>query len=292
MTSNTRKLILFDYSGTLSIEAVRFGQPDRLWNELVDSGIAAQGIGDIETFWDEIVNPTWDEGSTTPAGYKKVMADAVMGLARRHDREIGLAELQAAVSRFVDSYLAHSFIAPGWKRILLEISANPDAKLIVATDHYAEATPVFIGFLEKMGIKAVDARRAFDHTGSGVCVVANSADLGCHKVTTPFWTALRTMLSLTDIEYILIVDDFGANEQTQDSYSSIEKVRQRMENTETILKEVFRAEISLLWFDLPLPQRQVILLQQQETNNVLDPFIEQASEAIHHHLLSNRQRKP
>ncbi|MGD0276882.1 MAG: hypothetical protein ABSB79_12675 [Syntrophales bacterium] len=288
MTSNTRKLVIFDYSGTLSIEAVRFGQPDRLWNELVASGIAARGVGDIETFWAEIVNPTWDEGSTTPAGYKKVMADAVMGLARRHGREIGLAELQAAVSSFVDSYMAHSFIAPGWKQILLEISTNPDAKLIVATDHYAEATPVFIGFLEKMGIKAVDARRAFDHTGSGVCVVANSADLGCHKVTAPFWTALHTILSLTDIHSILIVDDFGANEQTQDSYSSIEKVRQRMENTETILKEVFRAEIALLWFDLPLPQRQVILLQQQEINNMLDPFIEQASEAIHYHLSSHR----
>ena len=74
------KLVIFDYSGTLSLESTLFARPDFLMKQLKESGLANLGIESPETFWGEIVNPTWQRGSTTSVGYKKVIGDRISAI--------------------------------------------------------------------------------------------------------------------------------------------------------------------------------------------------------------------
>ena len=69
------KLVILDYSGTLSLEAPNFAEPDRLVRELAASGLADFGIATPALFWEQLVNPTWTEGSTTQSGYKQIIAE-------------------------------------------------------------------------------------------------------------------------------------------------------------------------------------------------------------------------
>ncbi len=69
------KVVIFDWSGTLSPEAVRFAEDENLKRELERSGLASLGMATSETFWNEIVNPTWEEGSTIAAGTETAKSD-------------------------------------------------------------------------------------------------------------------------------------------------------------------------------------------------------------------------
>lgn len=75
-------LVMLDFSGTLSIETVRFGQPENLECALLDSGLWALGVDSLKIFWEEIVSPTWERGSTTQIGYVQLLIDAVTRLDR------------------------------------------------------------------------------------------------------------------------------------------------------------------------------------------------------------------
>ncbi len=61
-------LIVFDFSGTLSLTAVEFGKSEKLVPVLEKSGLVKLGVASEAFFWDEIVYPTWVEGSTTGRG--------------------------------------------------------------------------------------------------------------------------------------------------------------------------------------------------------------------------------
>ncbi len=126
------------------------GEPQRA---LAETGLAALGVTSPEIFWEEIVNPTWVEGSTTQAGYKRVMAERIAAL--RLAPGAPPRRSQAAASRFVESYLDHSRIDPRWRPLLARLSENPDVGVIIATDHYAEATGRIIDELGAWGIPAV-----------------------------------------------------------------------------------------------------------------------------------------
>ena len=146
------KLVIFDYSGTLSLEAPRFGRSENLVRALEESGLAALGVSTPEVFWGDIVNPTWIEGSTTAIGYTRVMAERIAALRLAPDAP--KSEIEAATSRFVAMYLACSRIDPHWRPILARLSEHPAAITVVATDHYAEATGKITDYLDSWGIPA------------------------------------------------------------------------------------------------------------------------------------------
>ena len=146
------KLVIFDYCGTLSLEAPRFGRPENLLRALEKSGLAALGVSTPETFWGDIVDPTWVKGSTTAIGYAKVMAERIASLRLAPD--VPTSEIEAAASRFVAMYLASSRIDPHWRPVLARLNEHPAAITVVATDHYAEATAKIIGYLDSWGIPA------------------------------------------------------------------------------------------------------------------------------------------
>lgn len=238
------KLIIFDFSGTLSLEAARFGRPENLAHYLEQSGLADMGI-DTSLYWQEIIAPTWQEASTTARGLSAVMIQQIRTLA---PKGLSVATVEAAVARFVAAYLQASIVSPRWAPTLAAINRHPAAVAVVATDHYPEATTAVIGHLNGLGIsaaplksaQAADLRRSF--------LVANSADIGYHKVSSLFWRALRIRLSPISPEEILLIDDFGANETDRTGYAATDAVCHRKEKTVAVLGQAFAAPVTALPF--------------------------------------------
>jgi hypothetical protein len=234
------KLVIFDYSGTLSLEAPQFGRPANLVRAFAESGLSPLGVTTPKIFWEEIIIPTWIEGSTTARGYKRVLAERIeaLGLAPG----AASAEIAAAASRFVDRYLDHSRIDPGWRPILENLSVHPGTVLVIATDHYAEATETIIRYLHSWNLKARKAEAGGGEKGwLSLFSVANSADIGFWKADRRYWEVLKSRLPLETVRSALIIDDFGFNEEQGDSDGEWAGVAARQEKTLNVLGEVFHA---------------------------------------------------
>ena len=232
--------MIFDYSGTLSLEAPQFGRPANLVRALAESGLFSLGVTTPKIFWEEIVGPTWIEGSTTAIGYKRVLAERIeaLGLAPGATG----AEIAAAASRFVDGYLDHSRIDPHWRPILENLSVHPGAAVVIATDHYAEATETIIRYLRSWDIQARKAEAGSGKNGwLSLFSIANSADIGFWKADRRFWEVLKSRLPLETVRSALIIDDFGFNEEQGDSDGAWARVAARQEKTLTVLEEIFHA---------------------------------------------------
>jgi hypothetical protein len=232
------KLVIFDYSGTLSPEAPQFGRPENLLRALAESGLFPLGVTTPKIFWEEIVGPTWIEGSTTATGYKRVLAEriAALGLAPGATG----AEIAAASSRFVDRYLDHSRIDPRWRPILEKLSVHPGTALVIATDHYAEATETIIRHLRSRELPARKAGEEAEPRFSPI-YIANSADIGFRKADRRFWEVLKSLLPLETVRSALIIDDFGFNEERGNSDGERLRIAVRQEKTLAALEEVFHA---------------------------------------------------
>ena len=239
-------LIVFDYSGTLSLQAPEFAQSDHLMRQLAQSGLTDFGIDRAAVFWEDIVNPTWEEGSTTGVGYIPLIVSRVKGrLCRLSGHDPGNRDIFAAAASFVRAYLDHSVIDPSWRHLLKKLSNMPEIMTVIATDHYAEATDAILAHLKEMKIPAV-AMRDLKRVGvrPGNTVVANSADLGVHKSQRRFWEIVRAQISSIDIRRVLIVDDFGSREQTGDAYGASDRVALRRRQTLDMMKSVFDASVN------------------------------------------------
>jgi hypothetical protein len=245
---SSEKLIIFDYSGTLSREAALFAAPDDLMKHLAESGLKDFGIDSPAIFWEEIVNPTWTEGSLTSSGYKKVLEERLRTILYQNMSIICCVRISDAVSFFVDSYFNHSRIDHRWEAVLRKLNAHASITTIIATDHYAEATGYIIKFLRDFRIQAVAASEAFSRPIESSFIVANSADLGVHKADPRFWEILKSSLDRGGIRRILIVDDFGYNEQRGDRYAERQQVDARREKTIRMLESAFSAEIQVIPF--------------------------------------------
>jgi hypothetical protein len=257
-----KMLVIFDYSGTLSLEAPRFGQSANLMPAVAESGLFSLGVTTPEIFWEDIVGPTWIEGSTTAIGYKRVMAERIeaLGLAPGATG----AEITAAASRFVDRYLDHSRIDPHWRPLLEKLTGSPGAAVVIATDHYAEATETIIRYLHSWDIPAgktgEEAEPRFPAVNGRrspfLFSVANSADIGFWKVDRRFWEVLKSRFSLERVRSVLIIDDFGFNEDQGDRYGEWARIEARQEKTITVLGEVFQTGIEVIPFFLKGRERE------------------------------------
>ena len=241
------KLVIFDYSGTLSLEAPHFARPANLLSALAESGLAKLGVATPEAFWGKIVVPTWSEGSTTVIGYKLVMTEKIeaLGLAPG----LAGAEIAAASSRFVDLYFAHSRIDPCWRPVLENLAGNPGVHVVIATDHYAEATQTIIDHLNDWNIPAEQKG------GTASLFIANSADIGFWKVDRRFWETVRLQLAITAIRSVLLIDDFGFNEEQGDRYGERTRIETRQKETAASVQEIFQASLAVIPFFLKSGER-------------------------------------
>jgi hypothetical protein len=81
-------------------------------------------------------------------------------------------------------------------------------------------------------------------------LVTTSANLGYHKETPDFWEKLKQRFNLEGLSQIVIIDDFGFNEQSFDPYADQQKVMDRMQRTVDMLVEVFGANTEAFPFFL------------------------------------------
>lgn len=257
------KLIIFDYSGTLSLEAVAFSRSDNLIRHLQKSGLFELGVNNTALFW-EIINATWQKGSTTGVGYKAVLqehiAELFPGKAIGNQRKIS-----RATTNFVDDYFDNSRIDEHWRLILQKLSLDRTVDVIIATDHYAEATSAIIKHLGQWKIQAVpfatDAKSNF--------IVVNSADVGVHKAQQRFWQILKDTLGI-NFNHVLLIDDFGQNEQKSDDYADPVKINERRQMTIKILSAVFAVNVQSISFDLNDDKTSGLIA---ETSARIDQFL-------------------
>lgn len=302
------KLVIFDYSGTLSLDAVEFSRSDNLIRHLQESGLFALGVDNTAIFWD-IVNSTWAKGSTTRLGYKTVLEERLAELFPQKAAQ-NKEELSRSVSVFVDAYLNYSRIDGHWQSILNKLSLDKSATVIIATDHYAEATAAIINHLKKWSIKAVpltslviptpriqritrrrrgddEAYCAYveeaDDAAGNVCqrmqggednfIVANSADMGVYKSGQQFWQVVKDSLR-QNFNRILLIDDFGVNEQPDDAYADSVKISERRQMTEKILHNIFAADVQSIFFAVGDKQIKSMIA---EASAIIDEFLCESS---------------
>ncbi|MGB9754416.1 MAG: hypothetical protein C0183_10055 [Roseiflexus castenholzii] len=257
----THQLLVLDFSGMLSLEAVRFGMPDRLERALRHSGLWDLGV-DVERYWNDIVKPTWETGSTTPTPYALLIA-----------RRLSCDDALQRAERFVQAYLQASVIDPAWRPLFDALQSAEHMTPLVATDHYAEATDHIARQIAAMGWHAAALRT--DDTGktslqiiptpngdrppSRAVLIADSADLGARKDSALFWRRVQEGLGEQPTE-ILIVDDFGANENLLDFYADPVKVNRRQAQAIDAMRSVFGAPVQTFPFilDRTLPDREAL----------------------------------
>ncbi|NLA25925.1 MAG: hypothetical protein GX878_00870 [Firmicutes bacterium] len=246
---------VLDFSGTLSPGAAHFGQAEILQQALQDSGLTGLGL-DGPTFWNKVINPAWQEGSTTARGYSRLLCEGVLRLATARGKIPDEEAVSTAASLFTAYYLDYSTIHPRWFPLLKQLVQRKIT--VVATDHYAEATGHIIRQLKGAGLHAAPALYA----RSGHILVANSADLGAHKESPSFWKALRHTIKEAAPSSLLLVDDFGYNEQREDNYSRAEMVFARRTRTVAAIELSWHIPVSVFPFFLHNPKDYPALLDK------------------------------
>ena len=268
-----KTLIILDFAGTLSIDTVLFAREESLTGALAESGLAAMGIKDPETFFKELIAPTWEEGSTTTAGYANILSSQIKKIFAGSENCPPESQIRETAAIFTRSYFASSGIDPHWQPVLDYLGSKNNVDTVIASDHYAEATGHILKELADMGIEAVPAGKT-QAKGSRI-IIANSADLGFHKSTREFWTTLERSLGSPRYNQILLIDDFGFNEQEQDLYGGKKKALTRREQIIAMLKEIFSAKLNVFPFFLEDPTGEERLIK-----NNYRSLIEQAGTYI------------
>ncbi len=245
----TTTLLILDFSGTLSLGAVRFGETHRLATALADAGLLALGVT-VDRYWNELVGPTWVEGSTSRVGLTTLLARQL----RAQGTSARIA-VQCA-RRFTQIYMAASVIDPAWQPLFAALGADSRVTTLIATDHYAEATAHITQELaeHRWAARALRVRnrqvvqqRMGSRTGDTMAFIANSADLGVIKADPLFWQRVRAGLR-TNVSRIIVVDDFGASENAADFYANPARVERRRQQTIAAIEQTFAAPVTIVQF--------------------------------------------
>ncbi len=244
----SRAVVVLDFSGTLSVAAPQFAAPGTLAARLRDSGLWELGIDSPRLFWERLVNPTWQRGSTTTDGYATVLTGAAAGVLHERGRDVPPATIELAAAAFAGHYFAHSPIAPQWHAFLRRLHDLDHVTPVIATDHYAEATAHITAELASLGLDGTPVTHA---STPGQLLIANSADIGHHKTTEQFWAPVRDALGHDGRAPLVLIDDFGANEADAAGYADRERIRRRSRATRAALAGVFGVTPHVVSFVLP-----------------------------------------
>lgn len=258
------KLIVFDYSGTLNPEAAAFSRKDNLLRQLKKSGLFDLGVNNTALFW-KMINESWERGSTTPQGYKRIIEEGVRAILSEKDYTRN-SDISRAAGEFARAYIFDSRIDENWRDVLRMLSRNNEVFVVIATDHYAEATEAILENLEKWDIPALSLNAC---AGCNF-LVANSADIGAHKSRRLFWETVKKKLN-RPVGRILIIDDFGRNEQEGDAYADKIRADERKLSTEEMLSGVFSAEVKTIIFAGRDEQMAGLITQ---ASSVIERFLE------------------
>lgn len=239
-------LVVVDFSGTLSLEAVLFAREENLIKALRESGLWALGLKDETLFWKGLIAPTWPHGATTSIGYSRLLLERLKVLYQAPEEDI-----ERCVAAFANRYFTRLRIHPAWASILHHLIERSNVSIMVATDHYAEATAYIVKQLQVLNIPADSLFQQHRRPPyERIAIVANSADIGYLKETKAYWNIVRQDLARNTWSQVLLIDDFGGNESFGDTYGTAEKIVERRQRTITILSEVFNCQIQVFTFQL------------------------------------------
>ncbi|MFQ3684596.1 hypothetical protein, partial [Roseiflexus sp.] len=213
------------------------------------SGLWDAGVT-VERYWNDLVAPTWDIGSTTRTPYAHLMAQHITA------PHLSADEVRRRAERFVQFYLQASVIDPVWRSLFVALRTDEGVTILVATDHYAEATDHIARQIAAM--EWCVAALQVDETGkvlqqrvavaggasqsSRAVLLASSADLGARKTAPLFWQRVQRGAALQP-QHILVIDDFGANENLLDPYADPASVQRRQAQTIAAICEAFGASV-------------------------------------------------
>ncbi|ADN01592.1 hypothetical protein [Spirochaeta thermophila] len=230
-------LVILDYSGTVSLESVRFGTEERLRKALEESGLAALEVTP-SFLWKQVIETFWDRASKGGITYVESIVRALGTVCEAPE-----AQREQAARAFVRSYLRASTVDPVWARFLR--IAGPHLPILIATDHYLEAEQAILAHLEDEGIAA----RPWPDASEG-CMVACSARIGARKEETTFWEEVRRAYG-SHPRVIHLVDDFGANEAPARRHPLTRRLQGRIERISTALLPLEAREVTIHPFVLP-----------------------------------------
>ncbi|WP_322490239.1 hypothetical protein [Chloroflexus sp.] len=245
----TDTLLILDFSGTLSLGAVRFGETHRLATALADAGLLALGVT-VDRYWNELVGPTWVEGSTSRVGLATLLARQL------RTQETSARSAAQCARRFTQMYIAASVIDPAWQPLFAALGADSRVTTLIATDHYAEVTAHIANELAEQRWTAralrlrnqqVVQQRMGNLAGNAMAFIANSADLGVSKADPLFWQRVRAGLR-ANVNRIIVVDDFGASENAADFYANPTRVERRRQQTIAAIEQTFAVPVTVVQF--------------------------------------------
>lgn len=246
-------LVAVDFSGTLSPGSAAFGKSERLlstlretgWEQLWSTTLRAETserFSLLDWFWRDIIAPTWQQGGTSPIGYRNLLCQRLAIVC-----DAPPIRIETCVAAFTEQYWAAAIIDPPWIPFLHHLTIRPEMTVLIATDHYAEATEHILNQLARHGLSAVSLLTLDVLTHRTEIVVANSADIGHFKATQDFWQIVKDRLPSNQWSRILVIDDFGANEASQDAYALPEQVNARQEAMVAMMRGVFKCEANIIF---------------------------------------------
>ncbi len=224
--------MLLDFSGTLSVGAIRFGVPENLERALRESGLKSLGVRNAGDFWNRCINPFWKRGSTSDAGYAALLAEVL-----EKEYRASPEDARKGAVHFRNLYFEASGIDPLWKPLLEYLANRRNVIGIIATDHYAEMAAHLEGQLREMGLRGCSLKKG-PPLSEDFLGIASSADLGFPKNQEGFWKTLRESLPFS-FHSIFLVEDFGANEPAGDAYGNFRRVLERRRQTTEHLRNTF-----------------------------------------------------
>ena len=225
-------LVLLDFSGTLSVGAIRFGVPENLERALRESGLKRLGVRNAGDFWNRCINPFWKRGSTSDAGYGALLAEVLEKEYRAFPEDA-----RKGAQCFRDLYFEASRIHLLWKPLLIYLLNRRNVIGVITTDHYAEIAAHLERQLREMGLRGYPLKKG-PPLSEGFLEIASSADLGFTKDQEGFWKTLRENLPFS-FRSIFLVEDFGANEPAGDIYGNFRRVLERRRQTTEHLQNAF-----------------------------------------------------
>jgi hypothetical protein len=247
-----KHLICIDYSGTLSLTMPEFASK---WLNyyLEECGLTMYPIPVGEDFFREMIIPVWEEASIKDVPYARCLTRQIMK-ETKIPKELE-EEILYKTHCLIHAYFIKGTIDSQWKKLLQFLLSKKDTFIIVVSDHYFDARHYFPFHLRELGFQSQVLENNISIRKKGTIYLAISAIMGNRKDHPHFWKNLKEKLSMEhdEIRNVVLIDDFGSQENDFGFYNSSEKITSRQKNIKQAIQKAFYIEPNLYHFKVKTP---------------------------------------
>jgi hypothetical protein len=142
-----------------------------------------------------------------------------------------------------------------------------------------------VSALSRWDIKTISVKQSETIAASeNPFVVANSSDIGAHKSERQYWITVKAALQPAQFHHILLIDDFGLNEQAEDLYGTRQAANERKKAIILLLQDIFSVDIVAIPFGLDEPPQNSRMLSAEDIDKRYSLMIERTSSIIEGYL--------